>query len=301
MRWLLLAWLTMASCREDRPTTPTTRTPSARTATPTPPTPSATRRECTADEFAEGIDLAEASGAVWVEASFGLPAHLVVTGDSGTRGAFVVVDEAGALLARGALPLDRGATDDLEGLARIGDVYYAITSGGQMRQWRRTAAARFELTEEAYAIDASLACRGVNCGHNFEGLCLAAPGDGCDGYAASKDEGTLVCLEVDAGGRVRADPARTIRAAIPEVLTGCDIAPEGDLLYTGANLFGGNSVARWSGWRDPATARAEELGRQGPGFCEAIAVGPGGAVYRLSDLGGAPSLSAKVSCPPPPR
>ena len=293
MRWVLVACGLLA-CRESPSLSPS---PSTTTSTST----TSTSTECQPAKFADGILVPEASGAVWVEPSFGLPAHLVVTGDSGTRGAFVVVDEAGAELARGALPLDRGATDDLEGLARLGDVYYAITSGGQMRQWRRTAAARFELTEKAYAIDASLACPGVNCGHNFEGLCLAAPGDGCDGYAASKGKGALVCLEVDAGGRVRADPARILQAAVPEVLTGCDIAPEGDLLYTGANLFGGNSVARWSGWRDPAAAHAEELGRLGPGFCEAIAVGPGGAIYRFSDLGGAPSLSAKVSCPPPPR
>src|SRR5262245_26348605 len=103
---------------------------------------------CVKEVFAGAIQVPEASGAVWVEASFGLPAHLVVIGDSGTKGSFVVVDEAGAELARGALPLDPGASDDLEGLARVGDVYYALTSGGQMRQWKRTAADRFELTEK---------------------------------------------------------------------------------------------------------------------------------------------------------
>src|SRR5687768_5001681 len=64
---------------------------------------------CERAGFVEAIAVAEASGAVWVEASFGLPAHLVVMGDSGTKGAFVVVDEAGKELGRGALPLDAGA------------------------------------------------------------------------------------------------------------------------------------------------------------------------------------------------
>ena len=252
---------------------------------------------CEEEAFAEVIGVAEASGAVWVEASFGLDAHLVVIGDSGTKGAFVVVDEAGVELGKGALPLG-GAGDDLEGLARVGAKYVAITSGGQVHEWRRVAADRFELGA-VYPVG-EMACRGVNCGWNFEGLCLAEAGDGCDGYAASKEKGVLVCLELEAG-KVRADEGRVIPVAMAEMLTGCDIAPEGDLLYAGNNLFGGNAVKRWSGWRDPATARAEELGRLGPGFGEAIAVGPAGTVYRFSDMGGAPSRAGKVSCPAPGR
>jgi hypothetical protein len=277
-------------------------TPSApsTTASTISSTSSATKKACEEAAFVEAIDLPEASGAVWVEASFGLPAHIVVIGDSGTHGAFVVVDEGGTQLARGALPLDRAASDDLEGLARLGDLYYAITSGGQVRHWRRVAADRFDLVQPAYDVHPDMVCAKTNCNYDFEGLCLAAPADGCDGYAASKTRGELVCLELDEG-RLRADPARTLAAGGPAMLSGCDIAPEGDLLYAGNNLFGGNAVTRFRGWRDPASARPEQLGRLGPGFCEAIAVGPRGAIYRFSDLAIAPSAAGKVSCPPPAR
>src|SRR5687767_12647529 len=78
---------------------------------------------CTARKFAETVDVREASGAVWVPESFGLAAHVVVVGDSGTKGAFAIVDaESGALIGKGNLPLGEGVSDDIEGFARVGDL-----------------------------------------------------------------------------------------------------------------------------------------------------------------------------------
>lgn len=264
---------------------------------------------CTARPFAPEVDLPEASGAAWVPASFGLPAHIVLVADSGNHGAFAAIDaRSGSLLVRGALPLDGSASDDLEGLSRIGTTYFGLTSAGSVLAWRRSGADRFQLIGPAYPLaDASghaLGCedpRRSNCGRNFEGLCLAdpPPASGCIGFAAAKHDGQLICLTIGAGEHLVADPARTIDVARPHALSGCSIA--GDLLYTGNNVFGGNQVVRINGWTTPARAETHSLGSLGPGFCEAIAASPTGAISRFSDTGGAPSLMAKYSCGPPRR
>ena len=252
------------------------------------------------------IDLPEASGATWVPPSFGLPGHVVAIGDSGTKGAFVLLDERGRVIGRGRLPLDRAASDDHEGLARIGQTYYAITSGGHVRQYRRTGAERFLQDGPAYPLHPDLLCdtpRRTNCGYDVEGICLgevpedqrAGGAGGCDGHAASKTRGALLCLKRGPDGRLTADPDRSIRVAPPGALSGCAI--EGDLLHAGSNLFAANAVVRIRGWRDPATARQEPLGPLGPGFAEAIAAGPGGLLIRLSDTAAPRSAVGVVSCP----
>ncbi len=241
---------------------------------------------------------------MWVPASFGLAAHVVVVGDSGTKGAFAVVDaETGALLGKGNLPLGEGVSDDIEGFARAGDLYHALVSNGRVRTFRRRGPTDFELVGAPYEIHPDLVCpapKASNCRFDFEGLCLApdgAGGGGCDGYAASRARGVLVCVVIGEGGRLVADPARSIPVAPPFVLSGCAVAPEGDLLYAGMNGLGANAVVRLSGWRDPAAARKEPLGPAGTGFCEAEAVAPGGVLYRFSDTRTAPSLMSALSCP----
>src|SRR5690349_6200403 len=73
-----------------------------------------TETPCAPAPFAPVLALPEASGATWLEVD-GAPAILVV-GDSGTEGAYALVDPAsGAIRERGALPLGTGAGDDLEG------------------------------------------------------------------------------------------------------------------------------------------------------------------------------------------
>jgi hypothetical protein len=287
------------------------------------PAPAATGPTCTRQAFASPLPLAEASGATYL-------AHpetpvLLVVGDSGTQGAFLELDPAtGAVLASGRLPLGRGASDDLEGLTAIGDTIYGITSSGWMRHWRRhptrPAARRYELVRGPYPVakpgrdDAGLVCASggdVNCGRNYEGLCLHDPPEAgkdpaaaCAGFAVSKADGALYCLTIERDGAVRAHAEDPIAVAPPETLTGCDFAPAAarardqaaDLLWVGSNAFGANRVFTVSGWQAPASARVALVGVLGMGFGEAMALGPDGAVYRFSDTASARSLADKYQC-----
>jgi hypothetical protein len=300
MRWMPLALLLLAGCSEKKTSAGDGKPETGDRKKETEEAPG-----CTPRPFAETVDVREASGAVWVAASFGWPAHIVVVGDSGTKGAFAVVDaDDGALLGKGNLPLGEGVSDDIEGFARAGDLYHALTSNGRVRTYRRTGPTAFELIGAPYELHPDLVCplaTRSNCRYDFEGLCLAqATGPGCAGYAASRARGILVCVTVKPDGTLTADPGQTLAVAPPMVLSGCAIAPEGDLLYAGLNGFGGNAVVRVGLWRDPRTARKESLGPAGTGFCEAEAVGPGGALYRFSDTRATPSLMSALSCPPRP-
>lgn len=258
---------------------------------------------CERQTFAASLPVPEASGAVLLPVDGKL--GLVVVSDSGNGGAYVVVDpDSGALRESGVLPLGTGANDDLEGLAVRDGALVGLTSSGDVLVWQR-ASGRFDLVDGPYRIAdpaTGLACKRpvVNCGKNYEGLCLvsgpAAPG-ACVGLAASKADGALYCVTVE-GGKLVAT-ARSIPISSPETLTGCDIAPDGSV-WAGTNLFGRSLVYRVTGWDHPAGATVEEIGSLGDGFPEAITVGPadGDAVvlYRLSDLGGSPSAAAKYRC-----
>jgi hypothetical protein len=290
-----------APARAASPSPDSAASPSPDSAASPSPASTPSLQACTAGRFAAQLALPEASGAVWVEASFGLPAHLVVVSDSGNHGAFAVIDAAsGAELASGRLPLEKKVSDDLEGLARAGGIYYALTSGGYVRHFRRTGAARFQLAVPAYPL-VGATCdspRRGNCGHDFEGLCLADPlrADGCAGFAASRRSGELVCLRADAGGRLRPDLGQRILVSLPMTLSDCNIGA-GGALYAVTNGFGGNSLMRVQGWREPAGARALPLGGHATGFIEAVAAVPGGGVVRLSDNGGPTSAMFLDSCP----
>jgi hypothetical protein len=283
--------------------------------------PATTAPTCTRQAFASPLPLAEASGAVYL-------AHpetpvLLLVGDSGTNGAFLELDPAtGAVLASGRLPLGRGASDDLEGLTAIGDTIYGITSAGRMRHWRRhparTGARRYQLVRGPYPVatpgtgDAGLVCasaRDINCGRNYEGLCLRDPPDpaaACAGFAVSKADGALYCLTLERDGAVLAHAEDPIAVAPAETLTGCDFAPAAarargreqatDLLWVGSNAFGANRVFTVAGWQAPASARVALVGVLGMGFGEAMALGPAGAVYRFSDTASARSLADKYQC-----
>lgn len=273
---------------------------------------------CAPAPFAPVLALPEASGATWLEVD-GAPAILVV-GDSGTDGAYALVDpDSGAIRERGALPLGDGAGDDLEGVTAMDGKVWGLTSAGWMRVWERRGAG-FALVDGPYPIapvDASLprhphrsaptdslACvgNGVNCGKNYEAVCLrpASPATddaACAGFAGSRADGRLWCLVKD-GARVRADGSRSIAAAPAEALTGCDVAPDGETLWVGTNLLDLGRVYRVAGWRTAATATAEVVAALGVGFPEALAVGPDGAVYRFSDSRSKTSAQGKFRCRP---
>jgi len=257
--------------------------------------------------FANQLPIAEASGAVVVPAGHNRPAHLLVVADSGNRGEFnEVAMTDGRVLRSGHLPLDPKASDDLEGLTRIGDTYYAITSSGWVRQWRLDSHGNYQLVRPAYPISnrrhhPHMTCTPteVNCGRNYEALCAlpdaaSKPAGTCIGFAGSKRAGRLYCLTLKRDGHLRAHTKRNLRVASRGQLAGCHFAD--GVLYAGMNLFGANRVLRIRGWAHPATATVERVPSLGRGFSEALAALPGGVIYRMSDMGGAPSLVDKYKC-----
>ncbi|HUH05891.1 MAG TPA: hypothetical protein VML75_28070 [Kofleriaceae bacterium] len=305
--WSLAVCAALLGCRDG------TQTPRGAAAT-NAPAPSAPQGQgegqvrCEKRAFQAELPIAEASGATYVPAMHGRSARVVVVGDSGTNGQLIEIDlDTGAVLLETHLPLDDRANDDLEGLSRIGDTYYGLTSGGYLRTWTR-GEHEYELVDEAYPIgppggEPNIICRSPhrgNCGPNYEGLCLrdepVGRGD-CVGFAASKTHGWLLCLVQGEDGRLRADLARRIQVTGSGVLSGCHFVPGGGgELWAGTNLFGGNTVYRITGADTPATAEIAKIGRLGPGFAEALALAPGGLLYRFSDTGLSPSFCQSFTC-----
>lgn len=301
MRAILLAVMLVACGRPEHRApavapAPEVARPAPIDAAPIDAAPAATG--CAPLPFADRVPLAEASGAVLVDTAAG-PALLVVS-DSGHGGAYLLLDpETGAVRETGVLPL-AGHTDDVEGLTRDGARIVGLASNGTVYRWTRTPA--------GFALDGAPApisdrdefvCPRTwgNCRKNFEGICLApvAPATGCVGFAASKEDGHLWCL-VRRGDQLTIDPAVSIPITYGDAIADCAFTPDGAAVLVGANAFGADLVWRVDGWRAPATATVGEVGILGPGFAEVLAVAPGGVVYRLSDLGGAPSLAGKYRC-----
>jgi hypothetical protein len=281
---------------------------------------------CETLPFASTTPVPEASGAAWITLD-GKPMLLVI-GDSGNHGAYGIVDpDTGATLETGTLPLSDEASDDLEGVSARGDRIYAITSSGWIRVWRRTAgaskpagaagASRYELIDRPYPLGPvdlpdtknndrapsgdGMVCNGrvVNCGRNYEGLCLApAPrSPGCIGFAASKADGHAYCLSED-GGKLVVHRDRAIAVSKPGALADCAFGDDG-ALWLGDNLFGLGRVTRVTAWDEPARAQIERVGALAVGFPETLAVRgtvQGDVVYRMSDMGGAPSAMARWRC-----
>jgi outer membrane protein assembly factor BamB len=277
---------------------------------PAPPAAAGHAMRCEPLPFAESTPVPEASGAAWLSID-GKPLLLVV-GDSGNHGAYGIVDpETGATIETGALPLSDEASDDIEGLSAIGDRIYGLTSSGWVRVWRRQGKG-FELIEKPYPLGPvdlpdtkshdrppasdGMVCggRAVNCGRNYEGLCLApAAHGGCIGLAASKADGHLYCLTEDAG-KLAIHRDRAIAITRPGALADCTVADDG-AVWAASNLFDISRAYRVTHWEDPAAAQVELIGPLPIGFPELIAV-RGDIVYRMSDMGVAPSLMARFRC-----
>lgn len=280
---LAVAAVTLAACRRTEPPAPA--------------------GACSELPFAESTPLPEASGAAWLSIDGAL--RLVVIGDSGNDGAYAILDpETGATLEQGKLPLG-GEGDDLEGIAARGGKLYTLTSPGWMRVHERRGHG-FALVDGPYPIglveaedgSAGMVCaaRRINCGRNYEGLCLQpGPAAGrCAGFAASKTDGHLYCL-AERDGRLQLDPAASIAIARRGVVADCAFSDDGRL-YVGTNLFDVGTVYRVTGWQDPARARVARIGPLLIGNPEVLAV-RGDAFYRMSDTNGAPSFMKKYRCP----
>ncbi len=268
---------------------------------PEDPWASAGRTDCERLGFPPSIDVPEASAAVWLSGAESGGADVVlVVADSGHDGKYVEVDaKDGHVVRHGKLPLGSGASDDLEGLATDGVRLWGITSAGWVRAWVRNGD-RFRLVLGPYPIEAHHTCKrdGVNCGHDFEGLCLRPAGkpdaQGCVGFAAARAEGALFCVRTEddrlmlgaPGDGEQPKPGPVISAN--RALADCAIGGDG-AVWTGDNRFGGATVRRLDApvWEAPL----------GDGFPEAMALAPGGVIYRFSDSGYAPSLADRYRCP----
>ncbi|HET7501410.1 MAG TPA: hypothetical protein VFK02_10420 [Kofleriaceae bacterium] len=277
-----------------------------------PPGPASAPWTCDPLPFAESTPVPEASGAAWLEIDGKL--GLVIVSDSGNHGAYGVIDpETGATIETGTLPLSDEASDDIEGLSARGDQIVGLTSSGWIRVWRRKGKG-FELVGAPYPLGPidlpdtknndraprgdGMVCNGrvVNCGRNYEGLCLAPvprPGAACVGFAASKADGHLYCL-TDSGGKLVVHHDRSIAITRPGALADCAFGDD-DRLWVGNNLFGFGNVYEVSHWEDPATATVERVGALVIGFPELIAA-RGDVIYRMSDMGGAPSMMTRYRC-----
>jgi hypothetical protein len=259
---------------------------------------------CSSLPFATTTPVPEASAAAWLGSD-----RLVVVGDSGNHGAYVVVDaDTGTTIEQGQLPLG-DSSDDLEGFSEHDGLFYGVISAGWIYTWKR-AGSGFQLVDGPYAlgpVDLSakknakrpppgdgMVCdaHGVNCGRNYEGLCLArtANADGCAGYVASKSDGHLYCVAFDASHRLAVRRDGAIYVDEPARLADCTYDDAGNL-WAADNTFGLAQVFRIDG------GSAVPFDKFGPGFPEVIAV-RGDVFYRMSDLGGAPSLMAKFRCSP---
>lgn len=262
--------------------------------------------------FAATTPVPEASGGAWITVDGKLA--LLVVGDSGNHGAYGLIDpDTGTTFETGTLPLSDGASDDIEGLSARGAKIYGLTSSGWVRVWQRKGS-RFELVENAYPLGPldlpdtknnnraprgdGMVCHGnvVNCGRNYEGLCLArAPrSPTCIGFAASKADGHLYCLS-DEAGKLVVHHDRAIAITRPGALADCAFGDD-DTLWVGNNMFDLGNVYRVAHWDDPAHATVESVGILAIGFAELIAA-RGDIVYRMSDTGDAPSMMAKFRCP----
>ncbi len=246
------------------------------------------------------MNLPEASGAAYLP---GTPPRLLVIADSGHKGQYALVSPVdGTLLGQGQLPLDDGASDDLEDVAFVGDTLYAATSSGWMREFKPTGDA-FERTRDAYPLGsaaAGTACKSsksFNCGPDFEAMCVrdeAGP-DGCSGYIGSKATGHLYCLRRDDKGLLSIDTALKAAVATPKTLGGCSVVTGKPDIWIGMNALGMNRVGILRGGL-AQSPNIEWLGPLGIGNGEAIVVLPEGPMVRFSDLNGSPSLMRKLQC-----
>jgi hypothetical protein len=299
-----------AACRAE----PTARSGSGGSAVQGAPAPGpGSGPACTSLPFAEFTPVPEASGAAWLPLD-GAPALLVIS-DSGNDGAYAIVDaDSGVTREQGKLPLGGGG-DDLEGVAARGDRFYAISSPGWIRVYERRGRG-FALADGPYPLGpidleergsrlgdeppkgAGMVCaeKHANCGRNYEGICLAPAGASarCIGFAAAKADGHLYCL-VESAGRLAVEYSQAIKIARPGVISDCAFSDDGRL-YVGTNTFDAGNVYRVTGWEDPAHAALSRVGPLLVGFTETVAVRDD-VIYRMSDLGTAPSAMKKFRCP----
>jgi hypothetical protein len=260
--------------------------------------------------FPSRLELPEASAAAEVELVPGVREMLVVS-DSGHAGralAWRIAPPADDRLRRLDLPLDRTASDDLEGMAWVRDEQgtghlYTLTSSGAARRFTPDRKGKLARDQNAYAIGPPPgSCDDLgsyNCGRNYEGLCLRPPGARarCAGYAASKAESTLYCVVYD-GARLELDPVKPPlrldlrKRALSDCAFGAVGGPAESRLLVTTNIYGGSS----SYVVDESTGALTPLPVAGLASNEALAVDREGALYQFMDDNSDTSPASRMTC-----
>jgi hypothetical protein len=278
-----------------------------------PPTPSVSALACKNDPaFPATLSVPEASAAAEVELIPGVREILVVS-DSGRGGAAVLWRIPSGPVRSITLPLDPAASDDLEGMAWAtaramggGGALYTLTSSGAVRRFVPDGQGGLRRDQDAYPLGKTPhACpnlRDVNCGRNYEGLCLRprTTSARCAGFAASRASSELDCLVFD-GDRLVADdlrpPMHLGRGLVPagalsDCAFGAAAGPARNTLLVTTNVYGGSAsyvVAEPSGALTPL----EGLGTLNN---EAVVVDGDGAAYLFGDIDSDVSPATRFTC-----
>lgn len=263
---------------------------------------------CAADStFPFALNVAEASGSAEVELTAGVR-EMLIASDSGHAGAALLVGIPGGQKRAITLALDAAASDDIEGVAWHAGHVYTLTSSGAFRRYSPDGAGGLTRDIDATAIGASpYACsdlKAFNCGKNYEGLCLrsaAAVASGshrCAGYAASKAEGALYCLVIDAQGHLVASttvPPISLALAA-DLLSDCAFGTAGgpaeNVLVVATNVGGGSLTYRV----DEATGARVKLTIATLPNEESVAIDKDGSLYVFDDNSSSLSAAAKSKC-----
>lgn len=259
---------------------------------------------CKADgTFPGSLAVPEASSAAEVELKPGVRELLVVS-DSGNSGKALLIALPSGAQRSITLALDTGASDDVEGIAWRSGKLYTLTSSGAVRRFAPDGAGGLVRDQDAYPLGADpYSCadlQAVNCGKNYEGLCLRAPSSAkpCAGYAASKAEGKLYCLTMDASGKLAASTTiPPLSLGLPaDQLSDCAFGaasgPAADILVVTTNVFGLSQTYRV----DQATGARTKLPIGSLLNVEATAIDGDGSLYVFDDNSSSTSTSAKVTC-----
>ncbi len=291
----------VCGCRREPKPTPPATSQEARAAEPR------ARARCTPDaSFRASWPIPEASAAAEVELVPGRRELLVVS-DSGNKGIVLAIPLGQSARPseprRFSLPLDATTGDDLEGVAWREHALYTLTSAGAVTRFVPDGHGGLVREGPATRIGPPpYSCPkldGVNCGKNYEGLCLRGAGDTarCVGYAASKEENALYCV-VARGADIVVDAAKPpLRLALPpRALSDCAFGaaggPASSTLVVTTNVHGGSV----SYVVDEASGAIARLDVSGHVSNEAIAIDRDGALYQMMDDNHEPSAGSRANC-----
>lgn len=259
---------------------------------------------CASASFPLALSVPEASASAEVELTTGKREMLVIS-DSGNAGVSLLVTIPNGPTRGITLALDTTiASDDVEGAAWRDGHLYTLTSSGFARRFSPDGQGGLTRDQDAYAIGADpYACldgTDVNCGKNYEGLCLRASSlaHPCAGYAASKAEGKLYCLTLDANAKLVASttvPAIDLKLGADK-LSDCAFGTPGGkgeealVVTTNVNNFSQSYRV------EEATGTLKKLPINSLINNEAIAIDKDGSLYVFDDNSSKTSTAAKMEC-----